>query len=33
MLSGKISEYIVIARKKGDTWFLGAMTNWDRREL
>lgn len=33
VLSGKISEYIVIARKKGDTWFLGAMTNWDRREL
>jgi alpha-glucosidase len=22
-----------VARKKGDTWFIGAMTNWDARDL
>jgi alpha-glucosidase len=32
-LDGKVAEYVVIARKKGDTWFVGAMTNWTPREL
>lgn len=30
---GKISEYIVTARKKGDNWYVGGMTNWDSRDL
>jgi len=32
-LDGKVAEYVAIARKKGDTWFVGAMTNWTPREL
>jgi len=32
-LLGKVGEYAVLARKKGDTWYAGAMTNWDPREL
>lgn len=32
-LDGKVGEYVVVARKKDDTWFVGAMTNWERREL
>ena len=32
-LDGKVGEYAAIARKKGDTWFVGAMTNWTPREL
>lgn len=33
MLDAKISEYILIARKNGNKWFVGAMTNWNSREL
>ncbi|MFW5699633.1 MAG: glycoside hydrolase family 97 protein, partial [Bacteroidota bacterium] len=32
-LDGKIGEYAAIARRKGDTWFVGAMTNWDARDV
>lgn len=32
-LNGKVGEYITIARQKGDEWYVGSMTNWDRREL
>ena len=32
-LNGEIAKYITIARKKGDVWYLGSMTNWDTREL
>jgi alpha-glucosidase len=32
-LLGKVGEYAVLARKKSDTWYVGAMTNWDPREL
>ena len=30
-LDGKIAEYITIARRKGNTWFVGSMTNWTPR--
>lgn len=33
VLNGEISQYITIARKKGDTWYVGSLTNWDQREL
>jgi len=33
VLSGKVAEHIVIARQSGNTWYLGAMTNWDNRTL
>nr|MBD3621622.1 glycoside hydrolase family 97 catalytic domain-containing protein [Sunxiuqinia sp.] len=33
VLNGIPGEYITIARRKGDNWFLGSMTNWNPREL
>ena len=32
-LDGKVGEYAVVARKKGDDWYLGAMTNSKRRSI
>jgi len=32
-LEGEIGKYIAIARKKADIWYVGAMTNWDARQL
>jgi alpha-glucosidase len=32
-LDSKVGEYVTIARRKGDTWFIGAMTDWTPREL
>jgi hypothetical protein len=32
-LEGKIKEYVAVARKKGNQWFIGAMTNWSSRDL
>ena len=32
-IDGKVGKYIVMARQKGDVWYLGAMTNWDARTL
>ncbi len=32
-LDGKIGEYVAIARQKGSTWYVGAMTNWQKREM
>lgn len=32
-LDGKLGEYAVIARRKGDIWYIGAITNWDEREI
>ena len=33
VLSGSPGKSIVMARRKGDLWYLGAMTNWDARDL
>lgn len=32
-LDGKVAEYAAIARRKNDTWYVGAMSNWSAREL
>ncbi len=32
-VDGTPGDYIVLARRKGDTWYLGAMTNWEGREI
>ncbi len=32
-LDGKVAEYVALARRKGETWFVGAMTDWTPREL
>ena len=33
VLDGKVGDYVLIARRSGDTWFLGAMTDWSPREM
>lgn len=33
VLTGEIGDFIVIARRKGSEWFIGAMTDWTAREL
>lgn len=32
-LDGKISEYVVVARRNGKDWYVGAMSNWTARDL
>jgi alpha-glucosidase len=32
-LDGKIAEYVVVARRSGKDWYVGAMTNWSPREI
>jgi alpha-glucosidase len=33
MISGEVGRYAVIARRLGKEWYLGAITNWDPRQL
>jgi alpha-glucosidase len=33
VLDAKIGDYILIARRKGSDWYVGAMTDWTAREL
>jgi len=33
VLGGRPAEYVAIARRSGDAWWIGAMTNWDARDL
>ena len=30
---GEIGEYVAVARRKGDVWYVGAITNWEARDL
>lgn len=32
-LNGKVAEYIVMARQKGDTWYVGGLTDWNQRDV
>ncbi|HEY0432366.1 MAG TPA: glycoside hydrolase family 97 protein, partial [Chitinophagaceae bacterium] len=32
-VNGRIGQYAVIARRKSDTWYVAAMTNWNARDL
>ncbi len=32
-LDGKVGEYAAVARKKGETWYVGALSNWTARDL
>ena len=31
-LDGKVGEYITMARRSGDEWYVGGLTNWDKRD-
>ncbi|WP_320018426.1 glycoside hydrolase family 97 protein [Labilibaculum manganireducens] len=33
ILRAKISDYILIARRSGNEWYVGAMGDWDKHEL
>ena len=33
VLDGKVGEHVAIARKKGDTWYIGAMSSWTGNEI
>jgi alpha-glucosidase len=33
VLAGEVAEYIVMARRQGRDWYIGAMTNWTPRQL
>lgn len=33
VLNGKIGEYLAIARQKDGIWYVGALTNWDARDM
>ena len=33
VLDGRIAEYIATARRSGDTWYLGVMTDWNARDI
>ena len=32
-LVGKIGDFAAVARRKGDVWYVGAMTDWNKREI
>jgi alpha-glucosidase len=32
-VAGEAGEYIVVARRRGDAWYLGGITNWTPRKL
>ncbi len=33
VLDAKVGDYILMARRKGETWYVGAMTDWSPRSL
>lgn len=33
VLDAKVSDYVIIARKSGDEWYVGAMTDWTPRRF
>lgn len=33
IIAGQIGEYIVTTREKDGKWYVGALTNWDEREV
>jgi alpha-glucosidase len=33
VLEAAVSDYIVVARKSGEDWYLGAMTDWEPRDF
>ncbi|MDI6449004.1 glycoside hydrolase family 97 protein [Anaerobaca lacustris] len=33
VLEAKVGDYVVLARRRGDVWFVGAITDWQARQL
>jgi alpha-glucosidase len=32
-LSGRVGDWVLVARRRGERWYVGAMTDWAEREL
>jgi alpha-glucosidase len=32
-LDGKVGDYLLLARRSGKDWFVGAITDWDSRDM
>ena len=32
-LDGEVGQFVILARRKNATWYLGAVTNWNSREI
>lgn len=33
VLDGRIADFVVVARRHGDEWYIGALTDWNPREI
>ena len=33
VLDGAIGQYVIVARRKGDDWYVGGLNNWDERDI
>lgn len=33
VLAASVGDFVAVARRRGDTWYVGAMTDWDSRDL
>ena len=33
VISGEVGQWVALARRKGDMWYVAAMTGWDARDL
>jgi alpha-glucosidase len=33
VLAASVSDYLAVARRSGDSWYIGAMTDWESRDL
>ena len=33
VIDGKVGEYVITARRKGDIWYIGGITNWTGRTI
>ena len=33
VLDGRVGEYVVTAKRKGNTWYIGAITDWNERTV
>ena len=33
VLAAKVGEYVVMARRKGNDWYIGGITNWQARDV
>jgi alpha-glucosidase len=33
VLAASVGDYVAVARRSGDTWYVGAMTDWESRDM